>query len=545
MFGDPTAAVGGHVLGHACVTGDTLVQLSDGEIKEIKDVQPERFVSIDFSKIKSENMDSDAKFVNREIKEIYEIDTGYKIKASGLHRFFRVKDFGIEEVKAEDIRAGDYIAHASDIKTSTKMQKLPEIDVDDFVTVNRKGSELIKNGINNMNLTRKELCSHMNFEPRHFRRILNQQYATNMKNIHKLIEIGLDDDILNCTEPYESQRHRKLTFPSELNAEMSQLLGYFIGDGSLSKFSIEFKDQRRSVLEHYNGILSDLFGIYGKISKVKDKNCFRMRLNSISVVKLMTQAKKDMFSLVSRSANEQVSAFIRGFADAEGYVHNNRPAITIAQKDEKLIKFIQMLLLRYGIESCINAGTRSWHLIIEGRHIVTFHREIGLTAEDKNNLLERWVEHCENTYTKEIYPFDRHTLWDMLKDAGLHPSLYMRPRSAEYKHIHKKELAKVASALKNTKYSDTAGFLMKILHGDIMLKKIRKIRKMPNSEPLYDLSIPKNHNYIANGFVVHNSSYRMYLRKSKGNNRIARLIDSPSLPEGEAVFTVTESGLGD
>ena len=50
---------------------------------------------------------------------------------------------------------------------------------------------------------------------------------------------------------------------------------------------------------------------------------------------------------------------------------------------------------------------------------------------------------------------------------------------------------------------------------------------------------------VGGHILGHASSYRMYLRKSKGNNRIARLIDSPSLPEGEAVFTVTEVGLGD
>ena len=50
---------------------------------------------------------------------------------------------------------------------------------------------------------------------------------------------------------------------------------------------------------------------------------------------------------------------------------------------------------------------------------------------------------------------------------------------------------------------------------------------------------------VGGHILGHASSYRMYLRKSKGNNRIARLIDSPSLPEGEAVFTVTEAGLGD
>ena len=43
----------------------------------------------------------------------------------------------------------------------------------------------------------------------------------------------------------------------------------------------------------------------------------------------------------------------------------------------------------------------------------------------------------------------------------------------------------------------------------------------------------------------HASTFRLYLRKSKGGRRIARLIDSPNLPEGEAVFTVTAEGLKD
>ncbi|HOE52466.1 MAG TPA: DNA repair and recombination protein RadA [Methanomassiliicoccales archaeon] len=45
--------------------------------------------------------------------------------------------------------------------------------------------------------------------------------------------------------------------------------------------------------------------------------------------------------------------------------------------------------------------------------------------------------------------------------------------------------------------------------------------------------------------VAHASTYRLYLRKSKGNRRIARLIDSPDRPEAEAVFTVSEEGIRD
>jgi DNA repair protein RadA len=50
---------------------------------------------------------------------------------------------------------------------------------------------------------------------------------------------------------------------------------------------------------------------------------------------------------------------------------------------------------------------------------------------------------------------------------------------------------------------------------------------------------------IGGHIVAHASTFRLYLRKSKGGRRIARLIDSPNLPEGEAVFTVTAEGLTD
>ncbi|MEM5821136.1 MAG: DNA repair and recombination protein RadA, partial [Candidatus Aenigmatarchaeota archaeon] len=45
--------------------------------------------------------------------------------------------------------------------------------------------------------------------------------------------------------------------------------------------------------------------------------------------------------------------------------------------------------------------------------------------------------------------------------------------------------------------------------------------------------------------LAHISFYRIYLRKSKGNLRIARLIDAPNLPEREVVFKITEKGIED
>lgn len=50
---------------------------------------------------------------------------------------------------------------------------------------------------------------------------------------------------------------------------------------------------------------------------------------------------------------------------------------------------------------------------------------------------------------------------------------------------------------------------------------------------------------IGGNIVGHASTFRMYLRRGKQGSRVAKLIDSPNLPDNEAVFFVTNSGVVD
>ncbi len=50
---------------------------------------------------------------------------------------------------------------------------------------------------------------------------------------------------------------------------------------------------------------------------------------------------------------------------------------------------------------------------------------------------------------------------------------------------------------------------------------------------------------IGGHIVGHASTFRIYLRKGKKGTRVAKLIDSPSMPEGEATFSVETGGLKD
>ncbi|GAB6136582.1 DNA repair and recombination protein RadA [Thermococcus prieurii] len=50
---------------------------------------------------------------------------------------------------------------------------------------------------------------------------------------------------------------------------------------------------------------------------------------------------------------------------------------------------------------------------------------------------------------------------------------------------------------------------------------------------------------VGGHILAHSATLRIYLRKGKAGKRVARLIDSPHLPEGEAVFRITERGVED
>jgi len=87
----------------------------------------------------------------------------------------------------------------------------------------------------------------------------------------------------------------------------------------------------------------------------------------------------------------------------------------------------------------------------------------------------------------------------------------------------------------------------------------RHIHSLQKLADVYNLSVFVTNQVMANPgllfgdpttatgghIIAHASTYRVYLRKSKQGKKIARLIDSPNLPEGEAVFTVNENGIED
>ena len=547
MFGDPTAAIGGHIMGHFCLPAGTLVQLGSGEIKPVENLKYATFVrGFDLhGNLDRKNGLCNAMFINKESKEVIEIDTNTIMKTTPNHGFFVMKGVDLYERPAGLLKVGNYIAVPRKIESAGSIQKLPEVKVERLVRFGKDAAKTVDNKRTSMKITMKDLAKTAGMMPRQLRRILNQNYPTVDEKAKLILEKLEMDEKTTQLESVETYKHRNISMPTELSVDVAQVLGYFLGDGSLEDGGIALREQRKDVAEHYKLLLEKIFGINAKMSKIKNADCFDISLNSIAVRELFSQLRKSYIEIVSKSPSEVVAAFIKGFTDAEVFVSKKDGRVTIGQMNKTILDFVQMLLLRFGINSKLSKTKNGWVLGIFGTNIGKFEEHIGLTAADKQAALAK--NSGKYKHRNEIIPVERKIVIDLIRNIGFYPSKFMQSRSSKY--VTRSELQKVLTKLSGMK-TDKETFvvlekLRQLAFSDMGWEKIRKIRKLPNAEILYDLTIPQTENFIANSTLVHNSTYRVYVRKSKGDTRIARMIDSPNLPEGETVFRIAGEGVRD
>ncbi len=552
MFGDPTTAIGGNIVGHACLTGDSLIQLADGSINEIKNMKQEKVISGNFNEMNFKNSESELVFVNPDVKTIYNIKTNNQINCSPLHRFFCLDNFSLVEKEAKDLNVGEFVLQAGKINISGEEQNLPVVDVERVGKISKEQGKIISEELKKDNVTRKEICEKIGITSRQFRRVLNQGFPTNINVFDELGDYFSGRLQLQMI-PVQTYKHKDLIMPEFMSVELGQICGYFLGDGNFEERGLRFRDERVDVLQFYQGLFKNQFNVEGSITKMRTKNCYTLNINSVEIRSLFEKIMINIFDYIGKSKEEVVGGFIKGFIDAEGHINKKRAIITIVQKEKQILRYLQMFLLRFGIRSTIkfDIGKKNMNVLRISNKDILNYSQIGFSAKDKQQRLLECLKQINSIYDKEMMPIKRKEVWSLLKEVGLKPSKIIKSRAVSYNWINKRELGRAFIELMNVPIKDRQikqkiDFILKLLNSDLRFDKIREINISENNGDLfYDFSVPKTKNYIADGFVVHNSTYRIYLRRGKKGSRVAKLVDSPNLPENEIVFWVGNGGVND
>jgi glucosamine--fructose-6-phosphate aminotransferase (isomerizing) len=452
--------------GYDCLSPDTVVQLSDGRIKTIKELELNSLVSsIDLRNLSYVN--SEVKFKARKIKNrLYRIRTNhFEIKCSAEHKFFVYENGKIIEKRAFGLKKGDLLLAQKKIPIKGEIQKLPQIE-------NPINYQLTIEGIKKIQEIRKKLKLSYSFLKGktgvlYVADHLKGKRATTKENWQKVLSlmgINADEFLRKYSKEKVCNHAFRNPFKGEyLTPELSQIIGYIMGDGSRidSKKDIKIKiEDEKPTLERYHHLFKKL-GLKVKLLKHRHKNCWQIRLYSASFSKLLNEiapgildesSKREVPEIIQKSPLDCVAGFLRGLYDAEGSVgERERDGVNFQVSNEKLIKQIQLLLLRFGIISTLS-----------------FYR-------------------TEKMIRLSIYQYDS------LKKFSLIIG-FSSPKKV-------RRLQRLLRLKKNKRHKS-----LLLLNDFVFLTRVKTIQVTSSTHLMYDISVPKTQNFIANGLLVHNSA---------------------------------------
>jgi len=257
--------------------------------------------------------------------------------------------------------------------------------------------------------------------------------------------------------------------PKILDEGLSEVVGYFVGDGSLetgrrSRLRLCYDPQDQDIYDHFASYFEGL----GLNPLQRDSNgAQELRINNSRFAEWFIRNglksknnahDAEVPSVILKSSVRIRAAFLRGYFEADGWFYNckhvNRPLSGqwkqgCSSVSEKLIKQIQLMLLDFGVVSrrfkskggFENSGP-SWRLeVINMDQMVRFMRLIGFISSRKN--------------------------LPIIKLTKMKPTKYI---------------------------VDDDGIFY-----DTVVSKVRS-RSMT-----VDISVPVNNTYVANGFISHNT----------------------------------------
>jgi mRNA degradation ribonuclease J1/J2/transcriptional regulator with XRE-family HTH domain len=528
-----------------CLAEDTIVQLSDGELIKVKDVDKSSYINtIDFEN--GNNVNALAKKSKHLGRIIYKIKTSFgEIESTGEHIFYILDGLDIIEKKAKELEIGDFLIRSRKIDFIGKKQELPHIHVRRVAKVSKKGLEVIKQKRREMRLTQKDLAKKVGLS-KFYGEFERGKNGIEIRRLNRILE-SLDIDINTFSKKFISYK-KGITIPKETSESLLQLLGYVIGDGSWYFNSnnspyLEIGDKDKKNLDLYKKLAKSVFNNDPRIVK-KHTNILYL---STYVGKLFYQISPHVFSkaytrkipkIVHMVPLNELAAFLRGIYDAEGCFRTHTIVLTSTSKD--IIETTRLLLLRFGILSWIyefiepNSKRKAYQLnITHNESLHLFIKNIGFGSKAKQKKLEDFLK--ENKKSKieqlELIPFNGNYLKDALNKMKISTWDFQKGKTpinhyTNGKHYpSKNKMIKILKFLKKCNKGnekEKVCFIKKIekiLSENLIFSPIKSIQHKKGSTVVYDFEVPGYSSFLANGFLVHNSvpgAYGAIIHTSEG-----------------------------
>ncbi|MBI5061296.1 MAG: signal recognition particle receptor subunit alpha [Candidatus Aenigmarchaeota archaeon] len=425
-----------------CVHKDSLIPTSDGQIRRIEDIYEEYKIhgneeQIDDGyvvgphpsvapKILSFNPDT-LKIESREVSGLWKrkaksllkikLDNGsnHEIIVTPEHPFFVLDNGQITTIRADNLSNGSFIAIPNSINVNTTKELfLYDMLTEDFVIIDRTLTNAVLHSLREKYGTLKK--AHSVIKPKMGYCMMTHILKKGIIPL-KIVKSASPDVLKNLSHsiriksyglPKSGYRSQKsITLPYKMTPELSEWLGYLIGEGCIHKNTIGITNSDDIILARIINLTETLFGIRPSIITDKRNPSVRtVQINSKTLVRCaelifdICSGKKSSIASIPQpvlSASDDIlKPFIRAFFDGEGSVGKDSRYIEISSASEKIIRQLSMALLRFGIISAISSKKIKekyyWRLFVRGRFAEKFALNIGCIHPEKSVRLQNAIE---------------------------------------------------------------------------------------------------------------------------------------------------------
>lgn len=433
--------------------------------------------------------------VKHKADEIYEVELrdGRKIKITGEHPFLVLTDDGTYEYKRTDrISEADTVVVSRDIQTDT----------------DKTGYELIAD---------KLVESNHNFD-------VKDSNSNNYESFDSAVSSFEDyEELFSEIEISAGGYSQYIKIPAP--EELYYLAGIIMADGDESACVTTGSDE---VIDRIEAIVEHGLGDYS-ISKVNNKNSYRLRLGGASVHRLLAE----VFRLPDEDKNWNISvsnsvfaassklkcSFIRGYMDGYCEYELERSSLSVHSESSEMITDLQLLLSQVGIHSDIDRSQNE--LYISGSDALERYREnIGFTTSEKSNALKELEEKAVSSDMDKI-PVDGAMLKDIRSVAGISQmdvsggyDTYEKNYVGLTKNSARKFLEVFNEHIDGDSYAEYK--LRRLSSQDVSFIEVESVDKKMGEFEVIDFGMESTKNFVANGVVVHNTTLSDNLLKRAG-----------------------------
>ncbi|MCJ7450536.1 MAG: helix-turn-helix domain-containing protein [Candidatus Nanohaloarchaeota archaeon QJJ-9] len=529
--------------GGQCLATGTKVPLGDGRIVSIEELDGSlKVLSADFED-NSVTGDEASKVFSSQHDSFYQIRTSNpqrRIDATGNHRFFVFNEEGFEERFVENIEEGDFLITSRELDTVSEHQDL-NMETSFRIELTEEGRKRLKEARKGAGLKQKELASEVDVSQTAISKFEVGERNPASVTLEKVVNrLGLDYQ--EFLEEFV-RKDRSFEPPEKLTPGFARFLGYFQGDGSVDGNRLEFYEEREEVAEEIKSLLSDLFNLEPTVKFREDKNYYRIRLYCLDLVESLQSEFEDFFDngeeagipdKVLMSSDKVLSSYIQGLYDAEGSVTEDE--VSISTVNQQLMEQLCIALQRFGITASISehevdtgglAGSdgksHQYRLrVSEKGSLVRFKENIGFTASEKQEKLDRLSEERTGRGRSDRIPVRGSRIIELARDIGLNTNDFKKfnPYFRDEKYISYNRYKTSLIPTFEERVSEMEGeqkkrgeelleLLKGLAEGDLSLTEVSEKEEVRGEEDkFYDIEVPGKKNFVADGLVVHNSQQR-------------------------------------